>query len=80
MTTLEIYILTLKKEGKAKIRKVLTSTKKELYLSYIGRGEYVTILTDDYTKLSEEIRDYSCTNMVRDLNIQFKNRLMGALK
>ena len=80
MTTLEIYISVLKKEGMNKIQEVLNSNKKELYLRYIGRGEYVTILTDDFTKLSDEIREYSCTNMVRDLNNQFKNRLMEALK
>lgn len=80
MTTLEIYISTLKKEGIDKIQEVLNSNKKELYLRYMGGGEYTTILTDDFTKLSDEIREYSCTNMVRDLNNQFKNSLMGALK
>ena len=71
-TTLSIFLETLERSTIETLNSILVSDYKEMYLSLNDANIYNIILTDDYLKLSKELRKYAKLNLIRNFDAKIK--------
>ena len=79
-TTLSIFLETLERSTIETLNSILVSDYNEMYLSLNDANIYNIILTDDYLKLSKELRKYAKLNLVRTLDAKIKRYIKQVIE